>query len=391
MKKDRGDLLNKKTHHYDFITTDLGYATLEIDLAPAHSIHEARERLQYLIEIITSILSERDTILLGYGVQPVTCPSPHHIAHTSRNALMIDIWRHENIFSSSGYGVDLHTINAACQTQVEVSEEEAIPVVNVLNATSGLRIALLANSPVWQSRVADYKALRLLFVDWCWPGRKQQLGMAPRFQSIEHYVDYIFDFRSLMVRRNQEWYQISNQSAFRQFFTDEQGQIGTTLNGAKERIFGEVEDVTFQSGLAWFNARLQPAYGTVEDRISCQQPPQNHLCASALTIGLVENYEELLKLVHVLSLDQWREIHTLACRHGMDFSYPGVNVNRLIGQMVEIADQGLRQRKLKEEIYLEPLYERVKTSCCPADEAIQHFFAGGVAQIVASNDMRYLL
>jgi glutamate--cysteine ligase len=391
VKKEREQLKGKKVHQYDLITTDLGYATLEIDLAPTPSLKSAQKHLYELIEMLTSILSKRDVYLLGYGIQPVAAPQPAYIGQKSRYSFMIDMCDKENEINPGGYRVDLHTVDASCQTHVEVSAEEAIPVVNALNATSGLRIALLANSSIWLDQLAEYKAMRLMFVDWCWPSRKQQLGMPPKFQSIDHYVDYIFDFRSIAVRRNNVLYKLNNHSTFRHFFFDDAGQMGTSLDGEKVRVFGEIDDIKSQCGFAWFNARLQAAYGTVEDRISCQQPPFAHLCASALTLGLVENYKDLMELVDTFSLDQWRDIHFLACKYGLDFSYPGVDVHRQIERMLSIAEQGLRARALGEEVYLEPLYERIATRCCPADDARMQFLRGGVAQIVSHYRMSNIL
>lgn len=387
----RSELEGVKHHHFDVITTDLGYAVLEIDLAPTPSLVLAHQRLRQLIETVTSILTTLGGVLLAYGVQPSTGPDPTHLARKSRYKLMLDLCRQESVLNTLGYGVDLHTLDAACQTHVEVARDETIPVVNALNATSGLRVALLANSPVWQNDLAGYKAVRLQFVDWCWPGRKQQLGIPPRFQNIEHYVDYIFDFRPLMVKRQQKLYQISNHGTFLRFFTAAQGQPGVSLDGQTRHLYGCVEDVLSQAGLAWFSARLQPAYGTVEDRVCCQQPPSQHLCGTALTLGLVENYPALLEFSTRLSLDQWRDIHQLAILYGADFSYPGVTIRELLTSLVSIAALGLKRRALGEEYYLEPLYDRIEMRYCPADNVLACFSAGGVTRIVAENDMRLFL
>lgn len=390
VRKNRDDLEAKKTHPYDIITTDLGYAILEIDLAPAQSLHQAHDRLSQLIGLLTAILGKYDTRLLGYGVQPVTGPGPASLGPKYRYPVMMDICNQENVHAESAYRVDLHTLDAACQTQVEISAAESIPVVNALNATAGLRIALLANSAVWQKQPAGYKAVRQMFVDWCWPSRKVQLGIPPKFQSIEHYVDYLLDFRALLVKREQTLYRLDNNKAFRQFFNDADGQYGVSLDGHRKKIVAGVEDILAHSGIAWFCARIQPGYGTIEDRISCQQPPDAHLCASALTLGLVENYRPLVEMAQAYSLDQWRELRLLATRHALACSYPGMPLNELLKQMLAIAHKGLCQRGLGEEVYLEPLYQRLAEKRCPADDVLQQFQDGGVESIVASYDMRNL-
>ena len=43
----------------------------------------------------------------------------------------------------------------------------------------------------------------------------------------------------------------------------------------------------------WHSARLRTAYGTVELRPACQQPPQELMAATALYLGLVEGREQI--------------------------------------------------------------------------------------------------
>ncbi len=389
--RNRADLVGKKAHHYDVITTDLGYATLEIDLAPAPSITEAQHHLYELLGIVTSILGQHDAHLLGYGVQPVSKPGRSYLGQKSRYSMMLDLCDEENAYSIMPHHVGVHTIDAACQTQVEVSAEESIAVVNAMNATSGLRIALLANSPVWQNQISEYKAIRQMFVDWCWPTRKNQHGIPPRFCSIEHYIDYLLDFRPIIVRRYQTLYKINNYIAFRQFLFDDAGQTGVSLDGYEKQLFGNIEDIKIQCGFAWFMARLQPTYGTIEDRVSCQQPPDAHFCASALTVGLVENHQALGQLADRLSLDQWSMLRQLASKHGMSFTSPGIDVPSLIGRMLEIADQGLQKRGFNEEGFLAPLYQRLEQRRCPADDVQHQFLKEGIRGIIARNDMRNAL
>lgn len=304
---------------------------------------------------------------------------------------MLNLCDEENEESVTPHHVDVHTIDAACQTQVEVSAQEAISIVNAMNATSGLRIALLANSPIWQNQISDYKSIRQMFVDWCWPTRKNQLGIPPRFHCIDHYVDYLLDFRPIMVKRQETLYKINNHIAFRQFLFDKAGQTGIALDGHEKHLFGCIADIKLQCGLAWFTSRLQPTYGTIEDRISCQQPPDAPLCASALSLGLIENHHALEQMADRMSLDQWRALRHLASRHGMNFTSPGINLPSLLGQMLEIADQGLRRRGFHEEVFLAPLYQRLERQRCPADDIQQQFLKDGVRGIINRTDMRNAL
>ncbi len=385
-RKQRPELQAKKGYTYDLITSDIGYATLEIDLAPARTLHEADVHLRQIIELITSILAEEDAHVLGYGIQPVTPPDLSFIALGERYQMMLDIARGEQVLDT----IVLQTVSAACHTHVEVSAEEAVDVLNALNATSGLRIALLANSPIWQQSIASYKAVRQWCASACWPTRLSQLGIPPRFQSIEHYIDYLLDFRAFMVLRDRKPYKLDYNTAFRHFFFAENGQTASTLEGEQHMLYPEMHDLLTQCGFAWGCSRLQPAYGTIEDRVSCQQPPQAHFCASALTLGLVENYRELVSFTERFSLDQWREIRELAYTHGLAWSYANFKATELAEHLVSIAAMGLDKRGLDEKHYLQPLRTRLSEQCCPADTASLQFCQNGIAGLIAHHTMKLL-
>jgi glutamate--cysteine ligase len=372
----------------DLITTDLGYSTLEINLAPAHSLQEGHAALRSLIALITSLLAKHASYLLGYGVQPITGPSSTFKGPKNRYALIFAVHEEENPGTSQ---LGLQCLNASCQTQVEVTEDEAIIAMNALTATTGLRAALFANSPVWQNRVSEYKAIRHQFWDWCYANRKQQIGMPPRIQSLEHYVDYLLDFRSIVVARDKTFYRLNNNFSFRSFMQNPDGQIGTTLDGQKATLIPRPEDIQTQYGFAWLDARLHPMHGTIEDRVSCQQPPHVHLCSSAMTLGLIENLQGLTEISDLLSRDQWREIRQLASVYGMNFSYPGIDIKDLMTRLLLVADEGLKRRGLGEEEYLAPLSARIQTGICPADEILARFREEGVHGLIMHTDMKNFL
>jgi gamma-glutamylcysteine synthetase len=376
---------HSRTHNYDVIATDLAYATLEICLAPAQSLQEAHSALCNLVGLVTSILTKHDSYVLGYGVQPITGPNSAFMGPKNRYALIFEVHEDEN----PGHSVlGLQCLNASCQTQVDVTEDEAIAAINALTATCSLRAALFANSPIWQNQVSDYKAIRHQFWDWCYANRKQQIGIPPRIQSLEHYVDYLMDFRSIVVCRDKTFYRLNNNHSFRSFMQNPNGQIGTTLDGQKAIIVPRPEDIQTQYGFAWLDARLHPMHGTIEDRISCQQLPQAHLCSSAMTLGLVENLHDLTEIADLLSRDQWRELRQLASIYGMNFSYPGIDVKELLTRLLAVAYKGLEKREMGEEEYLAPLLLRIETGTCPADEVITRFQGDGVQGIIALTDMK---
>lgn len=371
----------------DVLTVEFGAHTLEIVLAPTDDVVEAETSLEHILAVVIPILRDHGAFLIGHGVQPLTPPSSHNVAPRGRYHLLEKSW---NGSAADRYDIFLLTLSASSQTHVDVTRNEVIPVVNALNLTAGLRIALFANSGVWQGRVGDYAASRELFWDWCYSTRKAQIGIPAMFSSIGDYVERVLDFRSLLVRRGGAVFQADSQMTVGQFLTNETNQVRNT-QGDSLLLTPAPEDISAQWGLAWFDARMQPMYGTVEERCACQQPPSAPMAPAALTLGLVENLAGLRDVADALTGEQWRELREFACRDGMRISHPDADVPLLIKQLVDAAYAGLVSRQRGEEKFLEPLYERVRLRRHPGADAEQLFLAGGAAAIVHNNNMARFL
>ncbi len=390
-------------HH--FITTDAGLNILEIGLAPMHTLQESESELKRLLVLVLDIIEPMGATLLGYGIQPVTNPSHDNLAARGRYQFLYDEFNRGAAFMDdlilytapngeygpdelSGYGI--FTLSAAGQTHIDIGRDEAISVINALNITSGFRIALFANSPIWKNKVSTYKANRELFWEWGWRNRENQTGIPPRFQNMEHYLDFLFDFRGFMVQRGDQYYKMDMSRPFRAFFTSPT-QAMTALNGDVVEIAPQLDDVHFQCGTAWFTARLQSTHGTVEDRCPANQPPYAHLGASALLLGLVENRAELTAFADQFSHDQARVLRLAAAKYGLAAQHPELDFYAHVCELVAIAHRGLLMRNYGEAVYLAEVQERVERRRCPADDALDFYEQGGLPMLIDQLNMKRFL
>lgn len=123
----------------------------------------------------------------------------------------------------------------------------------------------------------------------------------------------------------------------------------------------------------WHSARPRAKQATIELRASCQQPGQDHMVASALSLGLVEAHVEVL---HVLSGDGglsglphvWDHLiglHTKAVQRGLEDD----SVATMCHLLLEACEEGLVRRGLGEEVYLEPLWHRLRVRQNPSQKS----------------------
>jgi len=358
----------------DTVTTDVGYGIIEVVLAPQDNLHAIEFHLSALLFLLTNFFKTHHCLMLGYGIQPLATPSRKLLMPKERYIFFEKFSTHQLIPKSRGADSSFLTITASNQCHIEIDLKDTITATNTLNALSGLQIALHANSPIWQGQVdKTCKANREILWDVCFPNRSNQIGIPPQFETIEDYIDYLFQFKPLLVKRNGRFVQILNKNTFKDFLLDVSPTLGRTLNNVTLNIKPQLNDINQLIPFSWFNARLVPKYGTIESRMCCQQPPTETLTSAALTLGIIENLAAAQSLASTYSLATWRKLRVQAAQHTINASIDGKGIVPLLQQLLDIAKVGLQRRNLQEEIFLQPLYERLQQRKSPADVAIEIF------------------
>lgn len=371
-------------YSFDTITTDAGFGILEIALAPQQSIYEAERCFMVIVRLLNDYLSGQNCLLLGFGIQPVTPPSKELIMPKERYLFFERFSQNNVIAKPQGTDVHLLTITASTQCHIDITHQEAITAVNVLNALSGLQIALNANSSIWQGSIdTNCKANREFFWEQCYPERINQIGIPPKFITIETYLQYLLEFKPMLLKREPHLLQILNKTTFSDFMHNATPAIGQTLDGKKITVEPCLTDIHYLNTFCYFNARLVPQYGTIESRMCCQQPPGETFAPTALTLGLLENLENAEKLMNRLPWETWKDVRQQAGHKTFDAQVNDQSIVPMLEELVDIAAKGLQKRKRNEEYFLEPLYERIARKKSPADVAIDIFEKHGLDSFLA--------
>ena len=159
------------------------------------------------------------------------------------------------------------------------------------------------------------------------------------------------------------------------------GRCGLSANG--EHISVEAIPADFDQHLTffWHNARISP-YFTLENRVNDQQPPDDIMVVSALTLGIMENLNEATALIDSYPWQYLREARLCAIRDGLMASVQGIPISEMSMNVLHIAKVGLKKRGLGEEKFLDPLWERLEEGICPADMAANIFESGGERKLI---------
>ncbi len=363
----------------DTIATDLGFSTLEIALAPQANLCEIQTQLAAIIQLLLPYFERHQCRILGYGIQPITPPSTDLLVPHKRYNFIDRVSGNHFVPASDGKDFHLLTVTASNQCHIDVSLEEAIPAVNVLNGLSGLQIALQANSPIWKGEVDhNYKATRELFWDYCFPDRIHQAGIPAKFNDLAEYVANLMSFKAQRVIRNGKAYRIAVDQTFKDFYQETQPTIGVSREGDCLLLTPQPEDIHLQNGFCYYNARLVSKFGTIENRMCCQQPPGETMVTAALTLGILENLSEAQQLLAALNFITPKDLRMEAIKNGLATKLAGKSIIPWGYQLLAIAEKGLQKRGDGEEIFLAPLFERLEKRQTPADLAIAIFQKEGV-------------
>jgi len=367
---------------YTVASCETGYCKPEFSLAPVTSLGDLVAVISGLREELAPYVDRHCVHFLGYGIQPVTVPSRGLLMAKSRSRVWDTVFRSNRIVPPElGHDLHLFTINAASHVHVSVSEDEAVPLVNVLNGSAGPQIALTANSGVWRGRVDPaYACVAEKFWDW-WVPEEGRAGVPQKsFADLADYARTIAGFRPVFVRRGAGPMLINSYETFERYYSQTQAQ-GVSLDGRRATVTPEPADIDLHCTCCWHPARIT-GYGTVENRPNDQQPPEALLCVAALTLGLTE---ALAESQEELSRFEWHELRAAresACRSALRGTVASEPVASLASRLLDLARLGLERRGLGEEQFLEPLQVRLKSGRCPSDDAVELFQEGGAGMLV---------
>ncbi|TDA66983.1 MAG: hypothetical protein D9V47_11745 [Clostridia bacterium] len=250
----------------DVIGTETGFCKLEISLAYQDDLHRLYRRLAEIRELLGEFAAAEGVSFLGLGVQPLTPPGRELMMPKARNLFWEEVFGNDRVY--------LFTVTATNQVHVDVAPEEAIRAVNVFNALAAAQIALHANSAIWQGRLAEgYKALTEQAWEWWLPGDPRVGQISRPFSDLGDYVEHLAGFRPVYLVRDGQYLGLAHYGSFAVYWQDGAQAAAADSRGNMVPVMPRIEDWELHQTFCWHDARVS-GYGTLENRVNCQQPPE---------------------------------------------------------------------------------------------------------------------
>jgi gamma-glutamylcysteine synthetase len=140
----------------------------------------------------------------------------------------------------------------------------------------------------------------------------------------------------------------------------------------KVEIKPEISDIEYLRPFKFINLTFR---GTVEFRSVCTQPISDSMSVAAFHVGLKDKLDELEELITNDTVIYHKgytatELRKLLIKDDIPAFINMDELCKLSKDVVDISKQGLQERGIGEEIFLKPLYERIKCRTNPGKNMI---------------------
>lgn len=329
-----GEPLFMENHDGDCMSFDNSYNNFEFSLNCSSDLTMLAERFYSYLPMVQDFFKKRNMKLAGRGTNPnKNNISQHHVPFSTYN--MVDKFLHEG--KSEHSFPDFPAYLSSVQTHLDVNLKELPRAYSFFAKTDFLRGALFANSPDWNGE--GYR----LYRDFLW--EKSAFGSVPNitgkvdeeFTNTADMVEYFLK-KGMFNRIRDGKYEIFEPVAIKEYFEN-------PAYGAK------AEDIECYLSFKTVEATCR---GTLEVRGDCSQPFDRAFMPPAFNLGLLVNMEKGEKRLNEFFEKNKiqksnSELRNIVCCGDLEEIAPINAIEELKGDMISVAEEGLKSRGKGEE------------------------------------------
>lgn len=343
---------------------EVGRSTVEISVGPRTTLYELEQDMNRGLGHLRKAAQRAGFHMLGFGIQPRT---------PAYRGILTPKLRYSCLLEAIGKQWLQFCVTAGDQLQVDVGQDDLVRLMNLVNAASGVIIAVTANSSVYGGQSGRFSSGREGLTTNMANEPYRHGAPARPYGSLEEYIHFLASMQCLCLP--------DSKGGFRRI------GIPFTEYLKRDRAARDpgvaFEAFLFHEHYIWPSARPRSRIGTVEIRPACQQPPDSAWVPSALGLGLMEAADELeTYLKESLGKDYWPTLQLYRRRAVKEAFAAPEPVSNFLDTVVGIAASGLCRRGYGEEKLLTPVRERIEKRSGPADEARAAFESGGAVALV---------
>ena len=369
----------KNSENDDIVCYDCSYNNIEFAMGKEKELFSINERFCDYYSFVKESFEEYGHTLTGMGINPyrkynVNKPIPserylmlYHHLKSFKNYNDIPMYFHKY----PEYGM----FSSASQVQLDVQKDNLIKTINVFSKIEPIKALLFSNSVL----IENHNHLAC-FRDSLWEYSTH--GVNPHnigaydvdFKDIGDLQSYLESLNIYCVMRDGAYINFPSMNLLDYFARDYvRGEIYCKGEDRKIDIKPCISDIKYLRPFKFINLTFR---GTVEFRSICTQPIKDSMCVAAFHLGLKDNLDELSYIIDNDDVIYHKgytasELRRLLIRDELPSFIDKNDLCKLSKDIVDLASEGLKKRGIGEEIFLNPLYERIKKHTNPGKEILQ--------------------
>ena len=375
-------LKNPKTD--DIICYDCSYNNIEFAMGREKDLFTISERFSQYYSFVKESFESYNHTLTGMGINPFRKYNIHEPIPSERYLMLYhhlkSIRKYENVPMHFHKYPEYGMFSSASQVQIDVSKDDLIETINVFSKIEPIKALLFSNSVL-----LDENKHVTCFRDPLWEYSTH--GVNPHnigvydvdFKDITDLQSYLESLNMYCVMRNGSYINFPSMNLLDYFNRDSvRGEIYDNGVYREIDIKPVIDDIKYLRPFKFINLTFR---GTVEFRSICTQPISDSMCVAAFHVGLKDNLEELERIVdddEVIYHNGYTagELRKLMIRDELPAFIDIPGICKLSKEIVDLASSGLEERGIGEEVFLKPLYKRIKNRTNPGKDLISAMHNG---------------
>ena len=368
----------------DMVCYDCSYNNIEFAMGREKDLFTINDRFCEYYSFVKESFEEYNHTLTGMGINPYRKYNIHEPIPSERYLMLYhhlkSIKKYENVPMHFHKYPEYGMFSSASQVQIDVHRDDLIKTINVFSKIEPIKALLFSNSVL-----LDENKHVTCFRDPLWEYSTH--GVNPHnigvydvdFKDIGSLQACLESLNMYCVMRDGAYINFESMNLLDYFGRD--SVHGEIYDNGKYRdidIKPEISDIQYLRPFKFINLTFR---GTVEFRSICTQPIKDSMCVAAFHVGLKDNLDDLEYIIdndEVIYHNGYTagELRKLLIQDELPSFVDTKDICKLSKQIVDLASDGLNERGIGEEIFLKPLYERIKGRTNPGKEIISSMHNG---------------
>ena len=368
----------KNPETVDIVCYDCSYNNIEFAMGREKDLFAINDRFCEYYSFVKESFEEYNHTLTGMGINPYRKYNIHEPIPSERYLMLYhhlkSIKKYENVPMHFHKYPEYGMFSSASQVQIDVHRDDLIKTINVFSKIEPVKALLFSNSVL-----IDENKHVTCFRDSLWEYSTH--GINPHnigvydvdFKDIESLQAYLESLNMYCVMRDGAYINFESMNLLDYFGQDYvRGEIYNNGEYRNIDIKPCISDIKYLRPFKFINLTFR---GTVEFRSICTQPIKDSMCVAAFHVGLKDNLDELDNIIdndEVIYNNGYTagELRKLLIQDELPSFVDIKDICKLSKEIVDLASAGLEERGIGEELFLKPLYRRIKKRTNPGKEII---------------------